>query len=57
MENIYIEVDFFTFCPKCKNKDLDAVSEPCNSCLEYPMLENSSKPMFYEENIKNIKEN
>lgn len=27
-------VDFERWCPQCEHKDVDAVDEPCNTCLE-----------------------
>ena len=48
-ENRYMEVDFKTYCAKCKYKNTAEVMDPCNECLDYPMNENSRVPIKYKE--------
>lgn len=43
------EVDFLTYCPKCKYyKNLD-YEEPCNSCLTQSYMIDSHKPLNFKE--------
>ena len=50
MINEYKEVYFYEYCSKCKHKDKKEEEDPCCECLEYPVNENSHKPIKYEEN-------
>lgn len=47
MEYPFKEVDFTTYCPKCKYEDVEDIKDPCNECLDYPMNENTVKPVNY----------
>lgn len=47
MEYPFKEVDFATYCPKCKYEDVEDIKDPCNECLDYPMNENTVKPVNY----------
>lgn len=49
MEDIYCEVDFFTFCEKCKYGNLKEWRDPCNACIEEGMREETVKPLYFEE--------
>lgn len=49
MENEEKEVQFYKYCPMCKYRDLHAVQEPCNTCLDNPVNINSRKPVKFEE--------
>lgn len=49
MENEEKEVQFYKYCPKCKYRDVEAVEEPCNTCLSNPVNINSRKPVKFEE--------
>jgi hypothetical protein len=48
-DNEYKEVDFKTYCQKCKHKDLDDARDPCNECLENISNLGSSKPVRFAE--------
>ena len=43
------EVYFCEWCRKCKYGPLQEHEEPCCECLNYPMNENSHKPVKYKE--------
>lgn len=47
--DIYQEVDFEHYCPKCKHADKDEKFDPCCECLDYGMNRQSSKPVEYKE--------
>lgn len=42
------EVDFLTYCKKCKYLMLDEDEEPCCQCLATPSRENSHKPVYFD---------
>lgn len=48
MEDIR-EVDFYTYCPKCKNEEKKEIEEPCNVCLSITGRMDSEKPEFFKE--------
>lgn len=43
------EVDFHTYCDKCKHKDAKEEKDPCNECLATPGNEDSRKPVNFTE--------
>lgn len=49
MEEDYKEVLFDKYCSTCKYCDLDEKFDPCNECLESPMILNSEKPTMWEK--------
>lgn len=46
------EVDYVTWCPKCKYIDIPDTDDPCNECLTYPTNLYSHKPVKFEEGKK-----
>jgi hypothetical protein len=42
-------VHFDEYCKTCVNKDCAEKDEPCYSCLEEPVNQNSHKPVKYEK--------
>ena len=42
-------VAFDVWCETCKHRKLNEAQEPCNECLSYPMNEDSTKPVKWEE--------
>ena len=42
------EVDYATYCPKCKNFKVLETDEPCNECL----TEGTVKPAKFEEKTR-----
>lgn len=52
MDEGYMEVDFATYCKKCRHSSAKDTDEPCNECLEYPMRLYSTVPEKFEENRK-----
>lgn len=40
--------DFYTYCKKCKYKDLDEVLDPCNECLDIGAIEGTRVPLKFE---------
>lgn len=43
------EVDFAKYCKRCRYFDTQEYEEPCNECLENPAMQDSHKPMNFEE--------
>ncbi len=43
------EVDYHTFCPKCKHWGLPDMEMPCNKCLAEPYNWDSVRPTEYKE--------
>ena len=52
MEIIDKEVYFGLYCAKCKDYLTDEAEEPCNDCLNYPVNENSHKPIHWSNASK-----
>lgn len=48
----YKEVDFKTYCKKCKYRKLSEVKDPCNDCLSIGSRKDSHKPEYFEEKTK-----
>ena len=46
------EVDYATYCPKCKNFKVLETDEPCNECLTECAREGSKKPVKFEEKTR-----
>ena len=46
------EVDYATYCPKCKNFKVLETDEPCNGCLTEYVREGSKKPVKFEEKMR-----
>lgn len=50
------ELDFHTYCKKCKYSNLAEEMEPCRECLQNPMALGSKKPLrFFPGNQKRQK--
>ena len=49
MNNWMREVDYATYCPKCKNFKVLETDEPCNECLTECAREGSKKPVKFGE--------
>ena len=49
MEYGYKEVEFWKYCEKCKNYEVEDVKDPCNDCLDEPVNLHSTKPVYFEE--------
>lgn len=45
----YMEVDFKTYCDKCRYKEKKEYEDPCTDCLELGMLQGTRVPYYYEE--------
>lgn len=43
------EVDFAKYCKKCRHFDTQEYEDPCNECLENPAMQDSHKPLNFEE--------
>ena len=46
------EVDYATYCPKCKSFKVLETDEPCNECLTECAREGSKKPVKFEEKTR-----
>lgn len=49
MECNYKDVDYDTYCKKCKFLALPEEEDPCRECLEWPALTDSNKPIKFVE--------
>ncbi len=43
------EVDYATYCPKCKSFKVLETDEPCNECLTECAREGTKKPINFKE--------
>ena len=43
----FLEVDFKTYCAKCKYRDKKEFEDPCNECMEVGMREQTRVPEKY----------
>jgi len=48
MEISQREVDFGSYCRRCKYDKLPEDADPCYECLENPVNTYSAKPIFFE---------
>ncbi len=55
MNNWMREVDYATYCPKCKSFQVPKTDEPCNECLTECAREGTVKPLKFEEAKVKIK--
>lgn len=46
------EVDYATYCLKCKSFKVLETDEPCNECLTECAREGSKKPVKFEEKTR-----
>ena len=46
------EVDYATYCPKCKSFKVLETDEPCNECLTEGAREGTVKPLKFEEKTR-----
>lgn len=46
------EVDFHTYCPKCKYRCKSSIEDPCNKCLTKEARINTRKPLRFKEKKK-----
>ena len=49
MEESYKEVYFDQYCKNCKHEKLKETDNPCDACLNNPVILYSHKPVMYEE--------
>lgn len=49
------EVDYATYCPKCKSFKVLETDEPCNECMTECVREGTAKPVKFEEAKVKIK--
>lgn len=45
-------VDFEKYCARCIYRARCESEDPCDECLSYPVNENSTKPVYFEEGKK-----
>lgn len=46
------EVNYASYCPKCKNFKVLETDEPCNECLTEYVREGTVKPVKFEEKTR-----
>jgi hypothetical protein len=51
----FLEVDFKTYCAKCKYRDKKEFEDPCNECMEVGMREQTRVPEKYVEAVVKTK--
>lgn len=56
MEIIDRFVDYNKYCKICKHRNLEEFRDPCNDCLDNPVMAGTKIPMHYEEDEKRKKE-
>lgn len=44
-----MEVDYETYCPKCKYRFLPETKDPCNICLDNCVRESTRVPEYFKE--------
>lgn len=49
MESGNKEVYFFEYCSSCEYSDKGENDDPCDECLEYPVNQNSHKPVNWKK--------
>ena len=49
------EVDYATYCPKCKSFKVLETDEPCNECLTECAREGTVKPLNFKEAKVSVK--
>ena len=54
MQN-YKEVNFASYCPKCKHINVLETDDPCNECLACGARLNTKKPLNFKEKKVKIK--
>lgn len=42
-------VDFNTYCPQCRHRQLSEENSPCDECLAKPVNLNTHKPVYFKE--------
>lgn len=52
MNNWMREVDYATYCPKCKSFKVLETDEPCHECLTECAREGTVKPLKFKEGAK-----
>lgn len=59
MEIVDKIVDFKKYCETCKYRELNAVCDPCDECLDNPTNMYTTRPVKYKEDekLKNKKDN
>ena len=45
-------VEYHKYCSRCKHENTDAIEEPCNTCLDEHIRDNSKRPLNFEEKSK-----
>jgi len=49
MDIIDVEVRFDKYCSLCKNEKTPEEEDPCRECLNYPVNQQSEKPVKWED--------
>lgn len=52
IDDEYREVDFESYCPKCKYRLYPEESDICTKCLAEPMNQETKKPVNFKEDNK-----
>lgn len=55
MNNWMREVDYATYCPKCKNFGVLETDQPCNECLTECAREWTVKPLNFKDKMEKAK--
>lgn len=45
-------VEYHKYCSRCEHKNTDAAEEPCSTCLDEYIRDNSRRPINFEEKSK-----
>lgn len=52
MDEVYKEVEFDSYCPKCKHFKKLEEEDPCFDCMNEPLNLYSHRPVKYEKESK-----
>ena len=48
-DDVFKEVRFDLYCPKCKEEKTKETDDPCNKCLAEPINQYSNKPIHFKK--------
>ena len=49
------EVEYWKYCKDCRHEKNEETEEPCDSCLNEPINEDSQKPLYFSKKFERIK--
>ena len=49
MSDEFVKIVDFQWCNKCRHFDNDESEDPCDECLNTPVLDHSHRPLYFDE--------